>query len=66
MDASQNTLLKDYTDTEKGAYLAAIATVAAADRSVSEEEIEFLNLLSEAAAFITGSTIRVDGRKCSR
>ena len=49
MDTSPNTLLKDYTDTEKGAYLAAIATVAAADRSVSEEEIEFLNLLSEAA-----------------
>jgi uncharacterized tellurite resistance protein B-like protein len=50
MDTATNTLLKDYTDTEKGAYLAAIATIAAADRSVSEEEIEFLNLLSEAAA----------------
>jgi uncharacterized tellurite resistance protein B-like protein len=50
MDTPETQLLKDYSDTEKGAYLAAIATIASADRSVSEEEIEFLNLLSEAAA----------------
>jgi uncharacterized tellurite resistance protein B-like protein len=49
MDTSPETLLKDYSETEKGAYLAAIATVATADRSVSEAETEFLNLLSEAA-----------------
>jgi uncharacterized tellurite resistance protein B-like protein len=49
MDTQETQLLKDYSDTEKGAYLAAIATIATADRSVSEQEIEFLNLLSEAA-----------------
>jgi uncharacterized tellurite resistance protein B-like protein len=49
MDTQETQLLKDYSDAEKGAYLAAIATVATADRAVSQEEVEFLNLLSEAA-----------------
>ncbi len=34
---------------EKGAYLAALATVASADGHASEEELEFLRILSEAA-----------------
>jgi hypothetical protein len=42
-------LLKDYTDTEKGAYLSAIASIATADRSASEEELQFLNALADSA-----------------
>ncbi|MGV3503725.1 MAG: TerB family tellurite resistance protein [Adhaeribacter sp.] len=49
MNTEETQLLKDYSDLEKGAYLAAIATVASADRQVTEQEVEFLNLLSEAA-----------------
>ncbi|MGV3642193.1 MAG: TerB family tellurite resistance protein [Adhaeribacter sp.] len=49
MNTEETQLLKDYSDIEKGAYLAAIATVASADRQVTEQEVEFLNLLSEAA-----------------
>ncbi len=34
---------------EKGAYLAAIASISSADRSASEEELEYLEALSESA-----------------
>ncbi|KAA3440268.1 TerB family tellurite resistance protein [Rufibacter hautae] len=48
--AEENTiLLKDYSDQEKGAYLGALATIASADGHVSEEELQFLQLTSEAA-----------------
>jgi len=49
MEAQETQLLKDYSVNEKGAYLAAIASVASADRMASPEEIEFLTLLSQAA-----------------
>ena len=49
MNAQETQLLKDYSVNEKGAYLAAIASVASADRVASPEEIEFLTLLSQAA-----------------
>jgi uncharacterized tellurite resistance protein B-like protein len=49
MAEETTTLLKDYTDQEKGAYLGALATIASADGNVSEEEITFLGLLGEAA-----------------
>ncbi|SIR11268.1 TerB family tellurite resistance protein [Pontibacter lucknowensis] len=49
MEQEQTTLLKDYTMEEKGAYLAALASVASADGHASEEELEFLRVLSEAA-----------------
>jgi uncharacterized tellurite resistance protein B-like protein len=49
MEQEQTTLLKDYTIEEKGAYLAALASVASADGHASEEELEFLRVLSEAA-----------------
>ncbi|SIT93755.1 TerB family tellurite resistance protein [Pontibacter indicus] len=49
MEQDQTTLLKDYTMEEKGAYLAALASVASADGHASEEELEFLRVLSEAA-----------------
>ncbi|HXH99282.1 MAG TPA: TerB family tellurite resistance protein [Sphingobacteriaceae bacterium] len=42
-------LLKDYSDQEKGAYLTAIASIASADRSASEEELDYLKLLSQEA-----------------
>jgi uncharacterized tellurite resistance protein B-like protein len=48
MEQSQK-LLKDYTDTEKGAYLSAIASIATADRSASAEELQFLDTLAESA-----------------
>ncbi|WP_181304937.1 TerB family tellurite resistance protein [Rufibacter sp. XAAS-G3-1] len=49
MAEETTTLLKDYSDQEKGAYLGALATIASADGHVSEDEITFLQLMSEAA-----------------
>jgi uncharacterized tellurite resistance protein B-like protein len=45
----QELLLKDYSDQEKGAYLGAIASIATADHSASEEEIEHLMALADSA-----------------
>ncbi|HSI89979.1 MAG TPA: TerB family tellurite resistance protein [Adhaeribacter sp.] len=42
-------LLKDYSDTEKGAYLGAIASIASADHQVTEQELQFLSALSKTA-----------------
>lgn len=42
-------LLKEYTDVEKGSYLGAIASIATADRAASEEELEYIQALSESA-----------------
>lgn len=42
-------LLKDYTDLEKGAYLGAIASIATADRTATEEELDYLNALADSA-----------------
>ena len=42
-------LLKDYSDEEKGAYLGAIASIATADRTASEEELEYISQLAESA-----------------
>lgn len=49
MENQEPKLLSDYSDEEKGAYLAAIASVASADREASAEEIEFLTLLAQSA-----------------
>ncbi|MDX5483020.1 MAG: TerB family tellurite resistance protein [Hymenobacteraceae bacterium] len=49
MEQEQTTLLKDYSMEERGAYLAALATVASVDGHASEEELEFLRILCEAA-----------------
>ena len=49
METHETQLLKDYTVNEKSAYLAAIASVASADRVASAEEVEFLTLLAQAA-----------------
>lgn len=42
-------LLKDYSDSEKGAYLGAIASIATADHSASEEEVEYITHLADSA-----------------
>ena len=49
MADENTTLLKNYSTEEKGAYLGALATMASADGHVSDEEIEFLQLMAEAA-----------------
>ena len=45
----QHTLLQNYSDEEKGAYLGAIASIATADRQASEEEIEYITALADSA-----------------
>lgn len=42
-------LLANYSEQDKSAYLALIAVLAAADRQVSQQEIAFLQLLTEGA-----------------
>ena len=43
------TILEGYSDMEKGAYLGALASIATADRSATEEEITYLQALCESA-----------------
>jgi uncharacterized tellurite resistance protein B-like protein len=45
----QTTILEGYSDQEKGAYLGAIASLATADREASQEELDYIMQLSEAA-----------------
>ncbi len=42
-------MLKDYSQEEKAAYFGALATMASADGHASEEELEFLQMMGEAA-----------------
>lgn len=42
-------LLKDYSDAEKGAYLGAISSLATADHSASEEELDYIMILADSA-----------------
>lgn len=50
MEQGTTTILEGYSDLEKGAYLGAIASLATADRSVSEEELAYIEALCEGAA----------------
>ena len=43
------TILEGASDVEKGAYLGAIASIATADREASDEEVEYLTQLADAA-----------------
>jgi uncharacterized tellurite resistance protein B-like protein len=43
------TILEGYSDVEKGAYLGAIASIATADTSASQEEIDYISALCESA-----------------
>ena len=45
----QEKLLKDYGDLEKGAYLGAIASIATADHTATEDELEYLDALADSA-----------------
>ncbi|MBC5775119.1 TerB family tellurite resistance protein [Pontibacter sp. KCTC 32443] len=49
MEQEQTMLLKDYSQEEKGAYFGALATMASADGTASEEELEFLRMMGEVA-----------------
>jgi uncharacterized tellurite resistance protein B-like protein len=42
-------ILTDFSDQEKGAYLGAIASIATADRAATEEEIDYIRSLAQAA-----------------
>lgn len=44
------TILQGYSDEEKGAYLGAIASLATADKTASEEEIQYIEALAASAA----------------
>lgn len=46
---TENELLSGYSDHEKGAYISVIASIATADRAATDEEIEFLDALSQGA-----------------
>lgn len=43
------TILEGYSDIEKGAYLGAIASIATADKSASEEELQYIEALCASA-----------------
>jgi uncharacterized tellurite resistance protein B-like protein len=43
------TVLEGYSDQEKGAYLGAMASIATADRQASEEELQYITALCDAA-----------------
>lgn len=43
------TILEGYSDIEKGAYLGAIVSVATADKSTSEEELQYIEALCASA-----------------
>lgn len=45
----QTTILEGYSDQEKGAYLGAIASLATADRQATQEELDYITELCEAA-----------------
>lgn len=49
MEQEPNTLLKDYSREEKGAYFGALAIMASADGKTTDEELQFLQLMAEAA-----------------
>ena len=46
---TEKKLLRDYSDIEKGAYLGAISSIATADHSATEEELEYIMALAESA-----------------
>jgi uncharacterized tellurite resistance protein B-like protein len=49
MQTTTTTILEGYSDMEKGAYLGALASIATADRSATEQELTYLQALSESA-----------------
>lgn len=49
MEQEQTTLLKYYSQEEKAAYFGALATIASADGHASPEELEYLEMMAQAA-----------------
>ncbi|MBB6611169.1 TerB family tellurite resistance protein [Pontibacter sp. Tf4] len=49
MEQEPTTLLKDYSQEEKGAYFGALAIMASADGKTTDEELQFLQMMAEAA-----------------
>lgn len=56
MEQGTTTILEGYSDLEKGAYLGAIASLATADRSASEEELTYIEALCEGAELSESQT----------
>jgi uncharacterized tellurite resistance protein B-like protein len=52
-------ILEGYSDLEKGAYLGAIASIATADHSASEDELEYIEALCESAQLSESQTTAV-------
>jgi hypothetical protein len=55
----QVTILEGYSDLEKGAYLGAIASIATADRSATEEELTYIDALCESANLTPDQSILI-------
>jgi uncharacterized tellurite resistance protein B-like protein len=55
----QKEILEGYSGIEKGAYLGAIATIATADRTATEEEMEYLEALCESANLTESQTAMI-------
>ncbi|SFQ76339.1 TerB family tellurite resistance protein [Hymenobacter arizonensis] len=55
----ETTLLQNYSEAEKTAYLSAIASLASADRQATGPEIEFLQALSQQAGLSAGAAQQV-------
>jgi hypothetical protein len=49
MELHTESVLTGYSEREKGAYLAALASLSTADRSASEEELDHLREMARAA-----------------
>ncbi len=69
----QETILKGHTDEEKGAYLGAIASIATADKSASEEELDYISKLADAAELspeqkeaVTRAATEISGEELQR
>ncbi len=52
-------LLQGYSDSEKGAYLGAIASIATADHEATDDELEFINELSSKVDLSQQQTLAV-------
>jgi uncharacterized tellurite resistance protein B-like protein len=74
MEQEQTTLLKDYSQEEKGAYFGALAIMASADGKTTDEELQFLQMMAEAAelpqnvqqevAYIAKNPDKINLEKC--
>src|SRR5690606_17148427 len=59
MEVKSETLLADYSQKEKSAYLGALAALATADRKASEEEVGHLRKIAQAASISTNEELQI-------